>query len=109
IEISLVGKTSNRSAIGARIVVTVQQADGTRRTLHRTVSSGGSFGASPLRQHIGVGDATSIASVEIWWPTSNTRQRFDDLAVNQWVQVTEHESTFIRRPRHTGRPAGTAP
>ena len=47
--LNLVGVRSNRAAIGARIKVTVQSADGTRREIHRTVSSGGSFGASPLR------------------------------------------------------------
>ncbi len=109
IEISLVGVTSNRSALGARLAITVQQADGTRRTLHRTVGSGGSFGASPLRQHVGLGAATSIEAIEIWWPASGTRQRFADVAVNQWLQVTESEAAFLRRERQTGRAAGTAP
>src|SRR5690606_38667179 len=109
IEISLVGVTSNRSALGARLAITVQQADGTRRTLHRTVGSGGSFGASPLRQHVGLGAATSIETIEIWWPASGTRQRFADVAVNQWLQVTESEAAFLRRERQTGRAAGTSP
>jgi hypothetical protein len=34
----------------------------------KTVSSGGSFGSSPLRQEIGLGDADAIDRVEIRWP-----------------------------------------
>ena len=53
--LDLVGTRTNRAAIGARIAVTVHGANGAARTIHRTVSSGGSFGASPLQQHIGLG------------------------------------------------------
>jgi tetratricopeptide (TPR) repeat protein len=99
LEVSLVGVKSNRSAIGARITVTARLADGSERTIHRAVTSGGSFGASPLRQHIGIGRASSLTSVEIWWPTSNTRQQFSDVAVNQWIQITELENAYVTRPR----------
>jgi tetratricopeptide (TPR) repeat protein len=99
LEVSLVGTKSNRSAIGARITVTVQQADGTERSIHRTVGSGGSFGASPLRQHIGIGDAAKILAVETWWPASNTRQRFTDVDVKQWIEISELGTAFVRRPR----------
>jgi hypothetical protein len=99
LEVSLVGVKSHRSAIGARITVTARLADGSERTIHRAVTSGGSFGASPLRQHIGIGRASSLTSVEIWWPTSNTRQQFSDVAVNQWIQITELENAYVTRPR----------
>ena len=45
---------SNRAAIGARLRVDVVE-NGRQRSIFRTVNSGGSFGANPLRQHIGVG------------------------------------------------------
>jgi hypothetical protein len=81
----LEGVTSNRSAIGARIEVRL--ADG--RSIHRTVRSGGSFGASPLRQHIGLADADAVDYVAIWWPTSGIRQRFDGLAMDRHYSVRE--------------------
>lgn len=109
IDVSLVGVTSNRAAVGARIAVTARASDGTRRTVHRTVGSGGSFGASPLRQHIGLGTATSIDTIDVWWPTSGARQRFTGVAVNQWIQATENDDTFARRQRYARRPSGTAP
>src|SRR5262249_25146991 len=54
IALKLNGVKSNRAAIGARITVTVESARGTQ-VMHRTVNSGGSFGASPLLQHVGLG------------------------------------------------------
>ncbi|HEU5255607.1 MAG TPA: FG-GAP-like repeat-containing protein, partial [Vicinamibacterales bacterium] len=74
--IHLVGVRTNRAAIGARIKVTVENTGGGRRSMYRTVNSGGSFGASPLEQHIGLGKAARVAEVEIKWPASGTRQVF---------------------------------
>ena len=89
ISLKLTGVKSNRSAIGVRIAVTVENAGGGRRTIYRQVSSGGSFGASPLEQHIGLGKNARIADLEIWWPTSNTRQHFTDIRANQAVGIEE--------------------
>jgi tetratricopeptide (TPR) repeat protein len=89
ISLKLVGVKSNRAAIGARIKVTVADAAGGPRTIHRWVVSGGSFGASPLEQHIGLGKAARIDDIEIWWPTSNTRQHFSAVEKNRVVEITE--------------------
>jgi hypothetical protein len=40
------------------------------------VNSGGSFGASSLRPHIGLGAAASIDLLEIRWPGSGVVQQF---------------------------------
>ena len=58
ITIQLVGERSNRSAIGARIRAVIVE-DGVERSVYRHVNSGGSFGCNPLRQSIGLGQATS--------------------------------------------------
>ncbi len=84
----LEGVKANRAAIGARLVVTVRSPGGERR-IHRTVTTGGSFGASPLRQFVGLGDATEIVSVDLVWPGSGLRQRFVNLAMNRWHQLRE--------------------
>jgi len=42
------------------------------REIHRVVSSGSSFGANPLEQTIGLGQAKGIATLEVRWPTSGT-------------------------------------
>ena len=108
VEVTLVGSTSNRSAIGTRITVTVANADGTQRAIHRTVGSGGSFGASPLRQHIGLGKAERIVSVETWWPKSGVRQRFTDVPLDKWIEARESATTFTVRDR-LPRPTPSAP
>ena len=86
--LTLEGVRANRSAVGARITVTVSGAGGTR-AIRRTVGSGGSFGASPLRQQIGLGDAARIDSVEITWPGSGLTQRLDGLQLDRRYRVRE--------------------
>ena len=104
----LVGVKSNRAAIGARIKVTVAAADGATRAIYRTVGSGGSFGASPLAQHIGLGKAARIADIEIQWPTTDTRQHVAHPDKNQWLQITEGSPSAVRlnRPRLSLEPGG---
>jgi hypothetical protein len=119
INLRLVGVKTNRAAIGARIKVTVQDQGQPERAVYRTVSSGGSFGANPLEQHMGLGKSAKISNVEVWWPTSNTRQNFSNVAPNQFIEVKEFASDYTRLQRkaaHLGGPekapgkaAGKAP
>jgi len=88
IKIKLVGVKSNRAGIGARIKVTVATGSG-QRVIYKTVNSGGSFGANPLRQEIGLGQAGSITEVEIFWPASGTRQTFSRLLADHCYQIQE--------------------
>ena len=103
ISLRLVGVKTNRAAIGARIKLTVENEGRGIRTIHRSVGSGGSFGASPLEQHIGLGGSARIVELEIWWPASNTRQRITGLEKNQSVEITElaRSYTSIERRRIT--------
>jgi tetratricopeptide (TPR) repeat protein len=99
VSLKLVGVKTNRAAIGARITVTVNGPGG-RRSIHRTVGSGGSFGASPLQQHVGLGSNAGTVDVEVWWPTSNTRQRFSNIGKNRFLEITEFADTYkpVERP-----------
>jgi hypothetical protein len=92
INLQLVGVKANRSAIGARLKLTVKHADG-ERTLYRTVGTGGSFGCNPLRQEIGIGGATRITSLEIRWPGSGTVQNIDGLDVDRAYRIREDAKT----------------
>ena len=102
INLRLVGVKTNRAAIGARITLTVENEGRGLRTIHRSVGSGGSFGASPLEQHIGLGKSARIVEVEIWWQASNTRTRVTGIATNQSVGMTElpRSYTSIDRTPH---------
>jgi hypothetical protein len=88
ITLQLAGTRENRSAIGATIRVEVRTPKGLRR-LHRTVSSGGSFGAGPLRREIGLGEATAIERIEILWPSSGRKQVLHGLRPGGFYRVTE--------------------
>ena len=97
--LNLVGVKSNRAAVGARIKVTVESSGGVKRQIHRTVGSGGSFGASPLQQHIGLGKASRILEVEVRWPASGTRQVFTGVPKNQVIEIREMADRFTRLDR----------
>ncbi|MDA1313809.1 MAG: FG-GAP-like repeat-containing protein [Acidobacteria bacterium] len=94
IGLKLVGTKSNRAAIGAKIKVNVASADTEPRSIYRVVTSGGSFGASSFEQHIGLGKAERVATLEIRWPASGSRQVFKDVGVNQTIEIKESEDTY---------------
>jgi FG-GAP-like repeat/ASPIC and UnbV/PPIC-type PPIASE domain len=101
ITVHLVGVKSNRSAIGARIKVTVQDGEQPPRAIYRTVGSGGSFGGSPLQQHIGLGKSARIVDLEVWWPSTQTRQNFAGVNKNQFIEIKEFEKNYTVLERHT--------
>jgi len=95
LNVKLVGKKTNRSALGARIKVVT--AGAAPQTIYRWVSSGSSFGANPLEQHIGLAKADRIAILEVYWPTSDTTQVFRDLPVNRGIEITEFATVYRTR------------
>ncbi len=98
--IQLSGGQTNRAGYGARIRVTVDSPDG-MRTIHRAVGSVSSFGGSPTRQEIGLGNATDITQVEVDWPVLGQTQRFTQVPLNQMIRIAENDQNFqtIQRPR----------
>jgi len=106
IRVHLTGVKSNRAAIGARIKVTVENEGRGTRSIYRTVGSGGSFGASPFEQHIGLGRSARIENLEVWWPASNTRQSFSGVGKNQLIEVREFEKDFTKVERRSFRLGG---
>jgi hypothetical protein len=82
--LKLVGRASNRSAIGARVKVT---AGG--RTQYDEVRSGGSYlSQNDLRLHFGLAEATSVEKIEISWP-NNARQVLTDQSCDRIITITE--------------------
>jgi hypothetical protein len=89
LKVKLVGTKTNRAAIGAQIKVTIKNANGSTRTIYRTVGNNSSFGGNSLVELIGLGDDKSVAELEISWPTSKTTQTFRDVAADQTIEITE--------------------
>ena len=94
ITLLLEGTQANRSAIGARVEVQVETSGGTR-SIHRTVSSGASFGASSLQQEIGLGQATAIREIAVIWPGEDAVQRFADVPLDRAYRVRQGEAALI--------------
>ena len=91
IKLNLTGTKSNRFAVGGRIRLRVTE-DGVTRDIYKTVNSGGSFGASSLRPHIGVGKATAVDEMEIRWPGSAPQTFKGPIAADQTYDVREGDS-----------------
>ncbi len=88
ITLQLQGVQANRSAIGSKLILTLA-CEGKERKLYRTIKSGGSFGANPLRAEIGLGNCTKIKEVMIEWAGSGTIQRLTDLKPNSFYTIKE--------------------
>ena len=89
VTLRLEGTTANRSALGARLRLTLETPEGPRQT-YSTVSSGGSFGASSLRRELGLGGATAIRELEITWP-GGERQVIVDVPMERFLHVRQGE------------------
>ena len=93
ITVEVVGVRTNRSAIGVRLRVVVTEG-GHNRSIYKHVNSGGSFGANPLRQTIGLGEAAEIERLELYWPTTGQTQIFKGLPLDQHIQVVEGQDEY---------------
>ncbi len=81
---NLLGNASNINGVGARIEVY-----GAWGKQIREVRAGESYGIhNTFSQHFGLGDATSVDSVIVRWPSGNI-DKVEDLATNQFIQINE--------------------
>ena len=87
LNVAAVGTKSNRSAIGARVRVTV----GNREMIGEVMSGGSYYSQNSLTLHFGLGKADVVDQIQIRWP-SGTSQSWKGVAVNQKVIATEGSS-----------------
>jgi len=91
IVIRLIGATSNRDAIGARVKIT---AGGV--TQMREVKAGSSYLAqNDLRVHFGLGKAARIDRIDVRWPNGQS-EIVSGATVNEIVTVTEGKGIAAR-------------
>jgi len=95
INIVLEGKRSNRAAMGAKIVITIEE-NGKTRNIYHSVGTDASFGGNSIMSEIGLGKAASIKKMVIKWPhfTKETTI-YENIDVNQTIKITEGESIQI--------------
>lgn len=107
--VRLIGTNANRSAIGARIRVTIDDPGG-QREVYSWVSSGGSFGANSLQAEIGLGTASRIVELEVRWPGSGAVELLRDVPLDSFISIREGDARFRieARPRVSFE-GGTSP
>lgn len=91
LQVELVGRHSNRDAVGARVTVYV---DGKMQT--REVVLGDGYGSqNSLRQHFGLAQHSIAEKLIVRWPASGISQTFENVAANQIVRITEGEEQLV--------------
>jgi hypothetical protein len=84
IAVALTGTRSNRSAIGARVIVEA----GGHRQMSEVTSGGSYYSQNSMTLHFGLGAATALDRLEIRWPSGLT-QRWTGVAANRTLRITE--------------------
>jgi hypothetical protein len=84
IGLELVGRRSNRDALGARVTVTA----GGRKQVAEVRTCGSLFSSHDPRLRFGLADAPGAESVEIRWP-GGARSRLSDVPAGRYVRVEE--------------------
>jgi len=92
--VRLIGTKTNRAAIGARVRVDLPQPGGGVASRHREVTSGSSYGGNPFPLTIGLGQAETIITLELYWPTSQTRQTFRSVPLDCAIEIVEGHDAF---------------
>jgi len=82
--LKLVGRTSNRSAIGAR----VRAVTGDRIQVQEVRGGGSYYAQNDLRVHFGLGDATRVDRIDVRWPTG-VEESWSNVPVNRIVTLEE--------------------
>ncbi len=85
IKIKLVGTKCNRTAIGARVRVTI----GKHVQMNEVQSGSSVMSQSDLRLHFGLGMARTVDSIEVKWPTTQKVERFEQISANQILTIRE--------------------
>ena len=100
ITLKLSGTEANQSAIGARLKFELKMANGESKVLHNTVHSGGSFGANTLRVEMGLGLASQVEKLTVYWPdVDNTITSYEDLKLNQFYLIEQNKNPELLSAR----------
>ena len=91
--VELVGTKSNRDAVGARVSIVVAG-----KPQMREIVLGDGYGSqNSLRQYFGLNDAAAVDEMTVRWPRSGLTQKFQNVAANRIVQVTEGSDALVEK------------
>ncbi|MFN0128662.1 MAG: FG-GAP-like repeat-containing protein [Verrucomicrobiales bacterium] len=91
VNLKLVGTKSNRAALHSRVEIKVQTSGGPM-TVPITIANQGTFASSPMEKLIGLGAATAIESVEVFWQGANVSQSIKGIELGHAYTLTEGET-----------------
>jgi len=103
IKIKLVGTVCNRTAIGARVRVTT----GKHVQMDEVHSGSSVMSQGDLRLHFGLGEATSVDSIEVKWPTTQKVEKFTRVEANRILTIKEGAG-IVAPESAVQKPAGKA-
>ncbi|MBT7311037.1 T9SS type A sorting domain-containing protein [bacterium] len=84
LKVKLTGDTVNKSAVGARVTVTA----GGRTMVREVTTSTGYLSQAPLMLHFGLGAATTVDAMTVYWPGEGTTD-VTVAAVDQLINVNQ--------------------
>ena len=83
--VELVGTTSNRDAVGARIFART----GRGQQMREVVLGDGYGSQNSLRQYFGLGDDAVVDTLVVRWPKTGAQQQFSHVAADRILRITE--------------------
>ncbi|MGH9450028.1 MAG: CRTAC1 family protein [Terriglobia bacterium] len=92
LKVFLIGTKSNRDGVGARLTLTAEDFAQVRQA----VGGAGYMSASDPRVHFGLGQRSTIESLEIRWP-SGAAEKYSGIPINQIVAIKEGEGIVPRK------------
>jgi len=93
LKVKLVGTASNKFAIGARLRLDLKDGDNSR-SIHRTVSSGSSFGQNPHEQHFGFLASEEVVGLKVQWPQGRVQEFGSDFSSGHRYTIKEGEDNI---------------
>lgn len=85
IKVKLVGRSSNRDGIGAKVQVTA----GGRTSTQWQDGKSGYLAQSIMPLYFGLGDATLVERIEVTWPSGRRQIQTNDLRLGNLIEITE--------------------
>jgi enediyne biosynthesis protein E4 len=99
LNVKLTGTESNRSAIGARVTVSI----GARKMVDEVMSGGSYYSQNSFTLHFGLGPATEADGIEVRWPSGRIQQ-WKKVAAGQTVNIVEGSTALHSKPFGSGVP-----
>jgi hypothetical protein len=94
--IKAIGTKSNRSGIGARVKIELEEENKIRSLVDEVRSGGSYYSQNDLRVHFGLGNVTKVKSIEVVWP-SGTVDKFSDVGSNKIITIKEGAVRYEER------------